>query len=174
MYLPKNKYSKPRHSPGGEFSLDNKEYVGWYIQTYTKEYYSGKTLNKNSKLLFKLSDSDNIIDRNENDPFIFSSVIVSPTPRERSNGIWKRYFLKDPRNNKIIEVDKKKYLLFKRKTYVLRAELDWKIEGPAENQNINGYTYFGATHVNKVNTQALESTIKGITTYIKDYSEFVE
>jgi hypothetical protein len=55
-----------------------------------------------------------------------------------------------------------------------KAELDWKIQGPAENQTINGYTYFGAAHVNEVNIQALETTIKGISTFIKDYSQFVE
>lgn len=174
MYLPKNKYSEPKHTPGGEFSLSGNEYVGWYIKTYRNEFYTGKTFSSDSKLLIKLVNETNVLDNNLNDPFIFTSIQVSPTAKDITNGKWTRYFLQDPRNNKIIEVDKTKYLLFKKKTYIVRATLVWATKGPAQNLIINGYPYYGAAHQNKQATEKLEGTIKGITAFIKNYSEFVE
>lgn len=174
MYLPKSKYSAPKHTPGGEFSLQGVEYVGWYIQTFKNEYYTGKTFSKDSKLLIKLVIESNVIDSNTNDPYTFASSIVSPTAREVGNGKWTRYFVKDPRNNKIIEVDKAKYNLFKRKPYLILTTMEWITKGPASNLQINGYTYFGAEHQNRTTALRLEEVMPGISSFIKDYSQFVE
>lgn len=168
MALPKSKYSDPKHTPGGEFALNGKEYTGWYITTYRGENYTGKTYGINSKLLTSIS---------ENAPGSSPTFIeepIQPNSYDKKEGVLKRYFVQKIQNLKIIEVSKLRYIEFNKVSGYKRATLDWRIKGPAENQSINGYTYFGAAHVNKVNTQALESTIKGITTYIKDYSEFVE
>ena len=51
MFIPKSKYSTPKHSPGDEFTLNGKNYIGWYIQLSTGEYYTGKTFNSSSKKL---------------------------------------------------------------------------------------------------------------------------
>lgn len=174
MYLPKNKYSAPKHTPGGEFSLNGIEYVGWYIRTFKNEYYTGKAFSKDSKLLIKLTEETNVIDANRNDPFTFNSIQVAPSSKDRINGKWKRYFLKDSRNGKIIEVDKDKFLLFKKKSYVLKGLLEWEIKGPAENLVINGYTYYGASHQNKIKVAELEKTFPGLSSFVKDYSQFVE
>lgn len=174
MYLPKTKYSAPKHTPGGEFSLQGVEYVGWYIRTFKDEYYTGKTFSKDSRLLIKLVTENNVIDANQNDPYTFASSIVGPTDKDRANGNWTRYFVKDPRNLKIIEVDKVKYNLFKRKPYLTLISVNWILKGPAKNMTINGYQYFGAESQNRANVQKLEKNMPGISSFIKDYSQFVE
>jgi hypothetical protein len=51
MSLPKSKYSAPLHTPGKEFLLKGENYIGWYVRTYQNKHYTGKVLDKNSKLL---------------------------------------------------------------------------------------------------------------------------
>ena len=79
-----------------------------------------------------------------------------------------------PPINPIIEVSKDRFQAFKDKANYKQGILEWKLKGPAENVNKGPYTYFGAEHINTVNTQTLESTIPGISSFIKDYSQFVE
>lgn len=174
MYLPKSKYSKPLHTPGNEFSLNGKEYRGWYIKTYKGQYYTGKSFSSQSQLLIKLVTESNVIDANINDPFRFYNTVNTPLPKDRANGKFTRYFLQDTRNKKIIEVNKEKYDLFRVKKYITRENIEWIIKGPSENLEINGYTYYGAAHQNKLTVHTLESKIPGITNFIKNYSEFVE
>lgn len=168
MSLPKSKYSQPKHTPGKEFTLNGKVYIGWYITTFKGENYTGKYFDNNSKLLTPITTTSAV----ENYQFI--EQLVEPTSNDLKKGFWQRYFIQKNSTLKIIEVDKLRYLDFEKVSGFKRGTLKWVTKGPAENQSINGYTYFGASHVNKVNTQALESTVKGITTYIKDYSQFVE
>lgn len=166
MALPRSKYSEPRHTPGREFSLDGKEYVGWYVKTYQEKYYTGKTLGNRSKEIFPINYEEPVEES-------FAEQKIEPNAYERDKGSFTRYFIQKRSNNKIVEVQKGRYMNFTNKSLYVKATLDWKIKGPAENQNIKGYVYFGAAHVNEVNTKALENTIKGISNFIKDYSEFV-
>lgn len=167
MALPKSKYSDPLHTPGKEFYLNGKEYVGWYVKTYQDEYFTGKLLDLNSK---KLEPIKTEIKKTEP----FAEEVVEPTSFDRSKGVFNRYFLQKKSNLKIIEVSKSRYDKLKKDKSYSSSILNWKIKGPADNQSINGYTYFGAAHVNQINTEALENNIKGISKFIKDYSQFVE
>lgn len=168
MALPSSKYSQPKHTPGKEFTLDGKNYRGWYITTYQNKHYTGKTLDSKSKRIYPVASNQ------PKSNLIFIEQPTAPSASDKSSGKWTRYFIQQLTNKKIIEVTRIRYNDFRGVSGYKRAELEWKLKGPADNQTINGYVYFGAAHVNKVNTQALESTIKGITAYIKDYSEFVE
>ena len=175
MYLPKSKYSAPKHTPGGEFILNNQVYVGWYIKTFKNQYFTGRSLTKESKILIKLDQEDGFVtDQNLNNSTRFASMKVAPSKIDTQNGKWTRYFLQDSRTLKIIEVDRNKAIFFKRKSYIKQAKIDWNIKGPAENVTSGQYTYYGAAYQNRVAVEKLESTIKGITNFIKDYSEFVE
>ena len=169
MYYPKSKYSDPKHTPGNEFLLDGKVYVGWYVETYKKEYLTGKAVNKDSKKLTKISTI-----KEESLKFKFEHTKITPTENDIENGTWTRYFLKDKRTGKVIETNKQKFIDFKEKTYVERGKLQWILKGPANNVVKDRYTYYGAAHKNKAAVKELEKTIKGIEKLIKDYSEFVE
>lgn len=169
MYIPKSKYSTPKHTPGDEFTLDGRNYIGWYIQLSTGEYYTGRSFNASSKKLISSTETTEL------KPYLsFIPVNVSPTPRDKTNLKWTRYFLQDQRNKRIIEVDKAKFDSFKIKNYITRGTLEWELKGPAENLNVDGYLYYGAAHQNKLKAEKLEKTIPGITSFIKDYSQFVE
>ena len=168
MALPKSKYSEPQHTPGKEFTLDGQEYRGWYITTYKGTAYSGRYYDKNSRVLTPIrtpSTSPSL-------PFI--EEFTEPLDSDKKSGIWKRYFIQKKVNKKIIEVSKLRYLEFAKNNQYNKVELNWKLKGPAEDQTINGYVYFGAAHVNEFNTKALETVMPGISSFIKDYSQFVE
>jgi len=168
MALPRSKYSDPKHTPGKEFLLSGKDYVGWYVVTYQDKYFTGKLLDSSSKQLVPVQQqSPPRLD-------VFIAQPVTPTEDDRIAGIWNRYFIQNRKTKAIIEVSKQRYQAFDRKGNFSRAELKWKLKGPADNVNKGPYTYFGAEHINRVNTQALENTIPGISSFIKDYSEFVE
>ena len=167
MGLPKSKYSDPFHTPGNEFTLKSKPYIGWFIRTYQNEYYTGKVFDDDSKLLTP------IVEERPDRP-VFDDEVVEPSTRDRVRGELTRYFVQRRSNLKIVEVNRGTYNKFLKDPEFINAELLWKIKGPADNQSINGYTYFGASHVNQINTAALEKTVEGITSFIKDYSQFVE
>lgn len=168
MALPKSKYSAPRHTPGKEFTLSGNNYIGWYVVTYKNEYYTGKEYNSSSK---KLTLVEKPV---QHSLPLFIEQPTSPDIGSRKNGIWKRYFVQKNSTLAIIEVDKKRFIQFKSTSGYKTGTIDWKIKGPAENISTGGYTYFGAIHVNKLNTASLEPQLKGITTYLKDYAKFVE
>ena len=168
MALPKSKYSEPKHTPGKEFKLNGQEYRGWYITTYKGKNYTGKVYDSNSKLLLPIIESIT-----DNKP-PFSSQQIEPNTSDIKAGNFKRYFVQKKSNKRIIEVQRTRFTEFEKYSEYNKGILDWKIKGPAENQNIKGYVYIGAKEINMQNTNALESTVPGISAFIKDYSQFVE
>lgn len=178
MFLPKSKYSQAKHTPGSEFVLEGREYRGWYVKTFRNEYYTGKEITSESKKLIKITDDDNLGEVPLTSANLYTDTftpeIVEPTARERGNTFFTRYFLQDKRSKKIIEVSLRKFNDFQNITYIASAKLKWILQGPSENLIINGYQYTGAEQKNREATQALETTIPGISSYIKDYSKFVE
>jgi hypothetical protein len=166
MGLPKSKYSSPKHTPGGEFLLNKENYIGWYVVTYKNEYLTGKQAKDSSKKLIPVAKEQVIKP-------LFVEDKVEPNLTVVKNGIWTRYFLKKISNQKIIEVSKKKYLFFDKAPNIESAKLDWIIQGPVENRLINNYLYYGAEHNNRIATLKLNNTLDGISSYITDYTEFV-
>lgn len=169
MFIPKSKYSAPKHTPGDEFTLNGRNYIGWYIQLSTGEYYTGKEFSGTSKKLISSTETTEL------KPYLsFIPVNVAPTERDRTNNKWVRYFLQDQRNKRIIEVDRAKFDSFKTKSYITRVSTEWVIKGPADNLTIDGYLYYGAAHQNRLKIEKLEKAMPGISSYIKDYGQFVE
>jgi hypothetical protein len=166
MPIPKSKYSEPRHTPGKEFTLDNQEYRGWYVATFQDRYYTGKEITSNSKELFPIKEEKPVI--------LFTEDKITPSETDRSKGILIRYVVQKVSNRKIIEVTKEKYNSFTDNPAFRRTSINWIIKGPAENTFFNSYPYFGADHRNRETVSKLESNFPGITSFFKDYSEFVE
>lgn len=167
MALPKSKYSDPLHTPGNEFTLNGKDYIGWYVKTYQNKFYTGKVLSGSSKQIIP-------VEVKKVPPPMFTEESVKPDVYAREKGIWKRYFLQKKSNLKIIEVGKQKYDELKKSSEYNNGILNWIIKGPAEDVHRGPYTYFGASTQNTKATNDLNKTIPGITSLIKDYSEFVE
>jgi len=166
--LPKSKYSDPIHTPGKEFQLNGKEYVGWYIVTYLDRYYAGKTLTRDSKEIFRIKETP-VQSRS-----IFTAQQVSPSTSERISGIWRRYIIQKINSQAIIEATKDRYDSFEGLPGHKRQIIDWVIKGPAQDITKGPYVYKGAENKNRETISKLETTIPGITNFFKDYSEFVE
>lgn len=167
MAIPKSKYSEPRHTPGKEFTLDGKNYKGWYVQTFNNRYYTGKSITSSSKELI-LFNAPTV---NQN---IFIQEVSLPSVEEKNNGVFNRYIVQKINNKKIIEVTKQKYDKLINKSPYRTVVVPWIIKGPAENSFYNGYIYYGAEHKNKETVKSFESVVPGIVNFFKNYSEFVE
>jgi len=167
MPIPRSKYSEPRHTPGKEYTLDGKEYRGWYVITFENKYFTGKVIDSNSKEIFPIQKSK----PKEN---LFVEQIIEVSNSQREKGTFKRYILQKTSNRKIIEVSKERYDKLLPQPLYRGAVVDWIVSGPAEDKVVNGYPYFGAAHRNKETVSKLEKSIPGITNFFKDYSEFVE
>jgi hypothetical protein len=175
-YIPKGSYRKPKYTSGVDLiELESKEpYKGFYIQDYRGKYYAGKTPEEGGVELVK-------------PPRILPGLPLGllgllagffkkkPTQSEKDKGVTKRNFIQDKNDNKIIETDPDTYEQAK-KTLVNSnfAEIDWIIKGPADNRIINGYPYEGSESKNRKTIQALESQMKGISTFVTDYKYLVE
>ena len=168
--LPRSKYSKPIHTPGKEFTLNGKEYVGWYVVTYQEKFYTGKTITKESKEIQKVVTSPT----NSNTVKVFVEQEVKPTLEDRAAGIWRRYFIQKVVNKVIIEVTKERYQAYLKTPGYKVLSLFWIIKGPAENVVKGPYVYKGASEKNREAVGKLENSFQGIQNYIKDYSKFVE
>ena len=178
-YIPKGSYRKAKSTNGNEFvELISKEpYKGFYIEDSKGKFYGGKTPQENGPELIEVK-------RNE---ALFKKLGIGlvglvggffsrkPTQSERDNGVLQRYFLQDRNNKKITEVDKETYLQAQKELVNTNfAQADWIIKGPAENKMFGNYPYEGAESKNKKTIQALESQMKGISTFITDYKYLVE
>jgi len=178
-YYPQTKYSKPKSAKAGEFTIkDTGElYKGIYVKTSDNKYFSGNSplatgielrkvvssINTKAMLVALLAGS------------LGGFFLAKPTQSQRDSGVLQRYFLQDKNNKKITEVDKQTYLQAQKQLVNTNfAQADWIIKGPAENKMFGKYPYEGAESKNKKTIQALESQMKGISTFITDYKYLVE
>jgi hypothetical protein len=175
-YIPESKYKKAKSTDGTEFVeiVSKKKYKGFYIEDYKGKFYGGKTPEENGPELKKILRIPFAI------PItllgLFAGVFKKkPTQSERDKGVVKRNFIQDKYNNKIVETDPDTYEQAK-KTLVnnIFAEVNWIIQGPAEDTMFGKYPYEGAESRNKKTIQALEKTMPGISTFITDYKYLVE
>lgn len=175
-YQPKGSYRKPKYTSGVDLiELESKEpYKGFYIQDYRGKYYAGKTPEEGGAELVK---PPRIL---PGLPLKLLGLLAGffkkkPTQSEKEKGVTKRNFIQDKNDNKIIETDPDTYQQAK-KILVnnVFAEVDWIIEGPAEDKMFGKYPYQGAESRNRKTIQALEKTMPGISTFITDYRYLVE
>ena len=170
MYLPKSKYKKAKHTAGDEyvFLSDQKPYTGFYFETYENRFFTGKDpSSKSVELVSSRGDEPPVSIK-------FTPDTITPTSDDRIRGSYIRYFLKDTRTSRIIEVQKTKYYELTEKTYIHGTSLTWILKGPAENITVKGYTYEGAINKNIKSVINKENILPGLKDYIKDYKEFVE
>lgn len=170
MYLPKSKYKAAKYTRGEEFTLPSgKPYTGWYFETYKQEFYTGESPGTNNKLLTQLSKGSV-----EENTLRFIPQRVDESTLDRTKPTFKRYYIQDTRNKRIIEVLKETYYKFTSKIYIKGVEVEWRIKGPAETVFKGKYLYEGAESKNKKTIEGFNNLIPGLKDYIKDYKEFVE
>lgn len=149
MYYPKSQIKPNLYTNGKEYILSTtgEEYKGYYFQTSTNQYYSGKSPNQKPNILLNpIINSEDTISTNTNGlnpPKIITlqnsisttlptrSIPVfnpnPPTPKEKTNGQFPRYFCK--RNNEL------KYMEINLDTYTQLSTQDpriaWDLYTPA-------------------------------------------
>jgi len=178
-YIPKGSYRKAKATTGDEFvELVSREwYKGFYIQDFKGNFYGGKTPGENGPELEKIPNAPLGIPLGL---LALTGLLAGffkkkPTQSEKEKGVTKRNFIQDKNNSKIIETDPDTYQQAK-ETLVnnVFAEVDWIIQGPAEDKMFGKYPYEGAESKNRKTIQALEKTMPGISTFVTDYKYLVE
>lgn len=183
MYLPKSRYTEAKSTNGSEFVEKGTTtyYKGMYFETYTKQFFAGTSPTDNGVELEKISNhGDQAAMLLAGGMGIIGTAVAghfikTPTQSEKDKGVLKRYFVQDRNTNKIVETDKVNYLQTQKNVPNRNlAQVDWIIEGPAENQMFGKYPFEGAESKNKKTVEALESQMKGISAFITDYKYLVE
>lgn len=183
QFAPSSKVSKPKSAREGEFVVKEtgESYKGFYVETYRNKYKAGSSLEDNGVELVKVRKEllplAGLSAIGLNLLLLIARGILTPTisSRDRKAGVTKRYFAQDKKTNKITEIEKSTYdQAITQVPNVKFAEVDWVIQGPAEDTKINNYPVKGAATKNKQAIQALEKQIPGISTFVKDYALFVQ
>lgn len=178
-YLPQSKYKKAKKTAGGEFIIKTtgKDYKGFYIETYRKQYFAGQTPEQNGVELEK-------VERVESTPelgkllstgmslltLLQSAFKKQLSQDEIDKGIAKRYFVQDNRDKKVSETSQDLFEQGKEGipdfTYI---EVPWNISNPADDIVLNGAKFQGSESRNKETIQNLEKDMPGISKFVTDY-----
>jgi len=176
MYLPKSKYKGPFTAADGAkkvLVLDTKEvYSGKYFVTYKDELFEGRFPKEaGRKLIFQ----ETLLKKEEekNAPLKPIPSLVVPKETDYENKKFKRYFSKDRRSGKIVELDLKEFNKVKKYPSYRCLELDWWIEGPVKDTTYNGYVYKGAETRNLETLNLHAKDFFGIKDYLYALDEFV-
>jgi len=159
MYIPKIK-----QKVGGKIlgklidPKTNIRYTGEFVKDFQGKYYKGTSITSKSETLIFVPDES--IAREAG----FYSDTISPTEKDYKKGFIIRYFAKDSRNGKIIELNKKNYLIKvqESKLYIRTVKISWNITGEVEDQELNGYLFPGVRSKNIDVTKKAEEELPGI------------
>ena len=167
MYLPKNKY-RIKKTFGNEFKdKEGTEYIGSYIELADGRVFAGDNLASPKGLLTRTKKVNlKVIPRPYNDYY-------GPTIFDYKNGFFIRYFIRDKRDGKIVEVNTRQFKEKRRLNYVQVGKLEWILQGPAENRVINDVPFIGAAERNRERVLELDKELKGLKNFIKNYGKFV-
>lgn len=176
MYIPKSKQKK-----GGKLDgnlIDPKTgalFTGKFVMDFLGRFFKGdKITNDSQPLDFIPFSNSSDADKYGSE---FYSVFRQPSEEDYQKGTFDRYFIKDGRTGKIIEVDKVKYLTQKKesKLYKRVLKIQWYITGNPDDQLINGYIYPGTKSKNQDVINQAEEILPGIGDQIlKDPKQFVK
>lgn len=171
MYLPKSKQKKGG-KPAGKL-IDPKSglpFLGKFVMDHLGNFFKGDKITSKSQSL-------EFIPGEEEDPkSSFVNVRRSPSAKDYAKGSFTRFFAKDGRTGRVVELDKEKYLDQKRqgKLYRRTLKIEWYVTGNPEDEIINGYLYPGTKAKNQDVINQAEKILPGIGEQIlKDPGQFV-
>ena len=113
MYIPKSKQNKNVKPEGNLIDPETGlKFNGKFIQDFLGNFFKGDKITSNSKNLdlVPFSDVDDTVKYGSN----FISAKVTPPASAYDKGTFTRYFCKDSRSNKIVELNKDRYLAEKK------------------------------------------------------------
>lgn len=171
MYIPKIKLKIGGKIPGKLLDpKSGRQFLGKFVQDHTGKFFKGERVTSESEELEFVPDA-----AKPSEALGFKHMYVSPTSQDYSKGIFIRYFLKDARIDRVIEVDRKNYLLEvkAKKNYRKTLKLQWFIKGPVEDQKVGEYLYPGASSKNQDVINQSEKVLPGISSLLKDTKQFV-
>ena len=172
MYLPKFKQKVGGKVPGILKDINTgRRYTGKFVRDHLGNYYKGEAVTSKSEKLELVQDE-------QTDKQIgFYSDFVQPTAKDYKRGYMVRYFAKDGRNGKVIELTKNRYIRIQQesKLYIRTSKVAWNLSGNPEDQIINGYLYPGVKSKNAEVVRLLEKDLPGAGEQIlKDLGQFVK
>ena len=171
-WLPAFKYLSGLFAGSGEFIQDNgAPYEGSYHKLYNGKTYTGDKPGKNSVEIF-LDDSEPHLP----DPTYESKVVSEqsfPEPKDYEKGFFTRYFIKDIRVGKIVEVEKLTYDKKEEEKHLLGTTIRWILQKPVKDIFNQGFLFKGAATRNKENTMKASLEMKGLDKFITIYDKFV-
>lgn len=172
MYLPESKYKKT--TGVGKNLLDTttgRIYTGPVIQDYLGNYLKGDNPYTAEDVLIPTFRSSSIRET----PIQF--YYIQPTEQDYQVGSFIRYFVKDSRDGKIVELNYNAYLneLENIKPYRKAIKIEWYISGELEDKKIGNYIYPGIKSKNLDVIKQAELELPGIGEQIlKDPGQFVK
>lgn len=171
-FLPAFKYLKGKFASRGQFLLPNGQpYEGAYHQLYNGETYTGSVPSKDAIRIFK-DDSEPHLPLPEYADKLVSEPVY-PQPEDYDKGYFLRYFIKDTRNGKIIEVKKETSRKKLEQKYLKGITVKWILEKPVRDIFNQGYLYKGAATRNKENTQKANLELKGLDLFVTEFDKYV-
>lgn len=171
MYIPKTKFKKI--TGAGKNIIDavtGSPYTGPIVQDFLGNLLKGSNP---FTATATLRDTGSEVQPDDN----FKNHYVQPTAKDYERGLFLRYFAKDSRTGKIVELNKESYLKEKtdNKLYRRAIKLEWYLNGPLEDQTIGQYKYPGTRSKNRDVIAQAEKQLSGIGEQIlKDPGQFVK
>ena len=146
------------------------KFAGSFVRDFKGNFFKGNSITSKSKPLEFVPEGS--VSEDE----IFRNVHVSPTPSDYTKGSMIRYFARDTRDGKVVELDKVSYLKIQKekKLYRKTLKIQWFIKGNPEEEIINGYLYPGVKDKNEDVAKKADKLLPGIKTQqLSNYAQFV-
>jgi len=196
MYYPPNKIKPNLYTVGGEFTTQNKDYIGFYFSTFDGKYFTGKNIGDTNNIELKPINKNDIKQNTYlfvGDKEYFESVKpniqqlsnklipqqYTPLPLESDyqKGYFDRYFIKKVNSNNIIEVNSVTFndisQNIKYDSFLYKSiKIKWYLTGLRVSQTINNIVYPGLGNKNFSSIQEANLTFEGIDQIITDYFQF--
>ena len=171
-WLPAFKFLSGLFAKGGQFLTGaGQPYEGAYHKLYNGKTFTGSKPGKNSVEIF-LDDSEPHFDL----PTYEDKLVTEPTlpePGDYDKGFFNRYFIKDLRGGKIVEVNKITFDKKEEKKYLIGTTVRWILQKPVKDIFNQGFLFKGAATRNKENTMKASLQMKGIDQFITKYDKYV-
>lgn len=173
MYIPKIKQIIGGEIPGK--LVDPKtglQFLGKFVRDYKGNFFKGDKFSRNAEPLTFVPDA-----QQQEKVLGLHTVYRSPSAQEYAKGTFPRFFVKDARTGKVVEVDHEQYReqIKSNRLYRKVLKIEWYITGNPEDQLINGYLYPGTKSKNQDVINQAEKILPGISEQIlKDPGQFVK
>lgn len=172
MYIPKIKQVVgPKLAGFLKDKATGLKYNGSFVKDYRGKFFKGKRVTSDAEELDFVPDGSSIsVDQ------YFRNIYRTPNTGDYIKGTYVRYFARDRRDGKVVELDKINYLRIQKEKKIYRKTLKvlWYITGELNDQVINNYIYPGIRAQNLEVTKEAEKELPGIAIqHLKDPEQFV-